>query len=140
MDGVVTTLTENINEHLKDVVLDSTIPGGRKRVRHVSHGGHLKIAEFPRDNDRHEHVIALTRNVTPAHRSLFIHRERVSTDPKHAQRDIAHEFEAGGVSTGFGFFENLHASRRFAFEVAPDHSVELIETLNNGEVQLWNEV
>jgi hypothetical protein len=137
---VVAAVGEDVEEHREDALLGLGIGPAREATERVGHGGDLALGLLPRREDGQEDVVASARHVAPARRALVVHGHRVAVDPDHVQREVAHQLVAGLVVARLDALEDVGAGRRLGLEVAGDDRVELLEAVEDGEVQLGQEV
>jgi hypothetical protein len=137
---MVLAVPEHVEEDPEDAVLHLAVPGRRQRLEGILHGGDLAVAIFPRGQDRQEKIGAGARHVTPPGGPLLVQRHRKAVGPEEVQRDVAHQLIAAGVGALLHAVQDVRARRRLHGEVASDYLVELLETVHDRQVQLWDEV
>ncbi len=137
---MVLAVPEHVEEKLEDPVLRAGIPGRGQGVIGALDRGDLAVTVYPRSEDRQEDVTAATRYVAPPGRSLVIHRQGEATGPEQVERDVTHQLVPAAVAALLDAPEDVRTGRGLRLEVAPDDAVELIETVDHGEVELGDEV
>ena len=129
------------NSTLKIRSSTSASQAGGSAAKPVCTAATLRSCVLPRRQHRQEDVVAAARHVPPAGRALLVHGHREPVGPEQVQRDVAHQLEAVAVVVArLDPAQDLRAAGRLGLEVAPDHLLQLIQAVDDGEVQLRQEV
>ena len=139
--GVEPPVTQHVEEDLEDPVLDFVVPRRGKSGVLLLDRRDLALGVFPRRQNGKEHVVAVAWYVAPAGRALLVHGHREAVRPEHVQRDVTHELVPGGVPVaGLDPPQEVRAAWGLGLEIAADDRLELVEILDDGEVELGQEV
>jgi hypothetical protein len=88
---------------------------------------------FTRDQRRWVHV-------RPLRRPLVVEGDREPVDPEEVQSEVPHQRVPAAVAAGADLLENLGSGRGLRLEVPTDHTVQLRQRLDRGQVQLRHNV
>ena len=132
-------VAKDTEENTESAVFHVLVPGGRQfRITRLDGGGDGGVVA--RLIHRKEHITAVTGQISPAGRALFIHGQGVAIHPKAIERQVAAKVIAALVFAGLQAPGNLHVGEGLLAKVAPDDGGKLFEGLKNRKVQLGEKV
>src|SRR5262249_30752712 len=92
------------------------------------------------EQSREKHVGAPAGNGAPARRPALLHGHGVTADPEEMPRDVAQQPVALAIGACLQTLHDLRLRTGFVLEVASDDRLELLQSVEDREVQLGEEI
>ena len=130
---------EDVEQEAEDCVLGGLVPARRQRAvgQLDDRRGRAGVEGL---GDGQEDVAALVRNVTPARRPLVVQDHRVSIRPEEIRGHVAEQPVAVLIGARIAAGNDIDLGARLLLEVPPDHRLELLHRLEEGDVEGREEV